>query len=123
MNATMGHVFSRPRLISGVCAELAYRAGTAVWLPRAAFLVFGAMHWFLAIVLYVVLAKTLCAAKPRLRSPMRASGPEVSGVRDRFSALDARLAELEAAALREEASLRRAFRDLEEPRAPSFGQR
>ena len=119
MSATMTDVFHRPRLIRGVCAELAERAGTAVWLPRAAFLVFAALHWFLAIVLYVVLAKTLCAVRPRPAA--WTTGPAMSGVRDRFGALDARLADLEAATLREEAGLRRAFRDLEDaPRAPVF---
>ncbi len=113
MSATMGNVLNRPRLISGVCAELAYRADTAVWLPRAAFAVFAALHWFLAIVLYVVLAKTLCAVQSRIRPAIRSSAPVAPGVRDRFNALDARLADLEAATLREEANLRRAFRDLE----------
>ena len=118
MSATMTEMFQRPRLLRGVCAELAARAGTAVWLPRAAFLVFAALHWFLAIVLYVVLAKTLCAGQPRLRPARWAAGPALSGVRDRFGALDARLADLEAATLREEAGLRRAFHDLEQSRAP-----
>ena len=121
MNATMTEIFHRPRLVRGVCAELAARAGVAVWLPRAAFLVFAALHWFLAIVLYIVLAKTLCAARPGPRAATWTTGPALSGVRDRFGALDARLADLEAASLREEAGLRRAFRDLEDaPRAPAF---
>ncbi len=113
MNAMMSDVFGRPRLLRGVCAELAERAGTAVWLPRAAFLVFGALHWFLAVVLYIVLAKTLFTARRRAYPGLRSTGPAASGVRDRFGALDARLAALEAATLREEAGLRRAFRDLE----------
>ena len=112
MNGVMTDVFHRPRLVSGVCAELAARAGTAVWLPRVVFLVFGALHWFLAVVLYVVLVKTF-AARPRWRAPRWTTGPALSGVRDRFGALDARLADLEAATLREEANLRRQFRDLE----------
>jgi len=111
-SAAMAGVFSRPRLIRGVCADLAARAGTVVWLPRAAFVLLGLMHWFWAVVLYVVLARTLCAARTRFAVPV-SPAPDTVGVRDRFGALDARLANLEAATLHDEAGLRRAFRDLE----------
>ena len=112
MNAMMS-VLDRPRLLRGVCADIAMRAGTAAWLPRAAFLVFAVVHWFLAVVLYVVLAKVLRAPVRRTAPADRGYRPDAGGVRDRFGALDARLASLEAATLREEAGLARAFRDLE----------
>ena len=112
MNAVINS-FDRPRLLRGVCADIAMRAGTAAWLPRVAFLVFALVHWFLAIVLYVVLAKVLRAPVRRAAPVNRGYQPDAGGVRDRFGALDARLASLEAATLREEAGLARAFRDLE----------
>jgi phage shock protein PspC (stress-responsive transcriptional regulator) len=120
MSATMSISDSplcRPKVISGVCAEIAGRAGVPVWLPRLAFVLFGIMHWLLAIILYFVLAKFIC---PGQRSRMTASftppPPPSYGfatVRDKFSALDARLANLEAATVQSEAELRRAFRDLD----------
>ena len=116
MTAVITNLVERPRLLRGVCAEIAARAGTAAWIPRATFLIFGVLHWFLAIVLYVVLAKVLPARPSRPAPLTRAYQPDARGVRDRFGALDARLASLEAATLREEAGLRRAFRDLEQGR-------
>ena len=114
MNAAIATVFDRPRLIRGVCAEIAERAGTAAWLPRAAFLVFGMLHWLLAVILYVVLARLLGRGGEAARAaPVHR--PDTGGVRERFGALDARLAKLEAATLREEAGLRRAFQELERP--------
>ncbi len=101
-------------MIKGVCARVADRAGVPVWMPRVAFLVFAVLHWFLALVLYIVLVKVLCPASRRMaRFAQAAPAPEMSGVRDRFGALDARLANLEAATLQQEANLRRQFRDLE----------
>jgi phage shock protein PspC (stress-responsive transcriptional regulator) len=102
-------------LIKGVCATVADRAGLPVWMPRTAFLVFGVLHWFLAVVLYVILARVLCPARrhPAGLPTAMPSGPASVDVRDRFGALDARLANLEAATLQTEATLRRQFRDLE----------
>ena len=113
MSGVVSNVFDRPRLIRGVCAEIAERAGTAAWLPRAVFLAFALLHWFLAIVLYIVLVKILNVRALRKAPMSRAYQPDTVGVRDRLGVLDARLASLEAATLREEAGLRRAFRDLE----------
>lgn len=108
--------FNGGRLLKGVCAEIAERAGVAVWMPRAAFVVFGLMHWFLAVILYVVLVKVMAPARRRLADLAdrpAAAATAYGSVRDRFSALDARLADLEAASLQQEAALRRQFRDLE----------
>ena len=114
IGARFGSSFMADRsLIKGVCATVAERAGVPVWVPRAAFVMFGVLHWLLAIILYVVLAKVLCPAARRVIARFSPPAPEYVGVRDRFGALDARLAELEAATWREEAGLRRQFRDLE----------
>jgi phage shock protein PspC (stress-responsive transcriptional regulator) len=99
-------------MISGVCADIAARAAVPVWMPRVAFLIFFALHWFVAVLLYVVLAKTMCA-RPPAANRVRPLYDGVGDVRARFNALDARLRNLEAATLQEEAALRRAFRDLE----------
>ena len=101
-------------LVKGVCAHIAARAGVPAWMPRAAFLMFGVMHWFLAVIAYVVLAKLLGGGRARVAGPPDAvdCAPPPGIVRDRFSALDARLADLERASL-QESDLRRAFRDLE----------
>ncbi len=101
-------------LIKGVCARIAERAGVPAWMPRAAFLMFGLMHWLLAVIAYVVLAKLLCGRTRVGSAPDEFSteSPPPGVVRDRFSALDARLADLERASL-QESDLRRAFRDLE----------
>ena len=98
-------------IIKGVCARIAERADLPVWVPRLAFLIFGLLHWLLAIIAYVVLSRILCSSRTTL-SPMP-DGPPPGAVRDRFSALDARLAAMEATTLQQENSLRRAFRDLE----------
>ncbi len=112
--ARIGSYFGTERsLLKGVCASVAERAGVPVWVPRTAFLIFGLLHWVLAVILYVVLAKMLCPAARRMTVHFSPPPPEYGGVRDRFSALDARLAELEAATLQQEAGLRRKFRDLE----------
>ena len=99
-------------LIKGVCAHIAERAGLPAWMPRAAFLMFGVMHWLLAVIAYVVLAKLLCGTRAGRLPDGLGAAPPPGGVRDRFSALDARLADLERASL-QDADLRRAFRDLE----------
>ena len=117
-------------LIKGVCARLAARAGVPVWMPRAVFVIFGLLHWLFALVLYFVMAKVMCDGG-RARAAARSAGSGYAGGRaegfsrcaagdvsrtamqDRFSALDKRLADMEAASLAQEAGLRRAFRDLE----------
>ena len=99
-------------IIKGVCARIAERAGVPVWMPRVAFLIFGVLHWLLAVIAYFVLTKLLCRTRTADLMPLR-DGPPPSAVRDRFSALDARLAAMEASTLQQENSLRRAFRDLE----------
>ena len=99
-------------IIKGVCARIAERAGVPVWMPRAAFLIFGVLHWLLAVIAYFVLTKMLCRTRTADLMPIQ-DGPPPSAVRDRFSALDARLAAMEASTLQQENTLRRAFRDLE----------
>ncbi len=100
-------------LIKGVC-----RAGVPVWMPRTAFIIFGLLHWFFAVVAYIVMYKLIspaCTWAARTSVPPTSTGyttPQ-NDVRNRFAALDRRLAEMEAATLQQEASLRRAFRDLE----------
>ncbi len=97
-------------IVRGVCVRIAERAGVPVWMPRLAFLIFGVLHWLLALIAYVVLARVMRARPPFVTTP---DGPPPSAVRDRFSALDARLAAMEASTLQQETTLRRAFRDLE----------
>ncbi len=99
-------------IIKGVCARIADSAGVPVWMPRAAFLIFGVLHWLLAVIAYVVLTRWLCRIRTVDLMPAQ-DGPPPSAVRDRFSALDARLAAMETSTLQQENSLRRAFRDLE----------
>ncbi len=102
-----------PRLlIRGVCAEIAERAAVPVWMPRTAFLIFGVLHWLLALILYFGLARVMCAGS-RLAEPLPPRAPAQGAVYDRFAALDRRLAEMEAATVNQEAGLRRAFKDLE----------
>jgi len=102
--------------ISGVCADIAERAAVPVWLPRAAFVVFGIIHWLLAAILYFALARIM---RPRTRSEVRdrfAPPPPSYGVgplQQRFRSLDERLSNLEAATVRNETELRRAFWELE----------
>jgi len=99
-------------IIRGVCARIAQTAGVPVWMPRAAFVIFGLMHWLLALIAYFVMSRLMCLGRKYAAQPQPLS-PTQSAVRDRFSALDSRLADMEAATLQQEASLRRAFRDLE----------
>ncbi len=124
MSATMSYgsvPMGRPRWISGVCADIARRAAVPAWVPRAAFVIFGLLHWVLALILYFALShymfrrgRTAARFAPRFTPPPMAARPEeFSGVRERFRHLDQRLSNLEAATLRSEAELRRAFRDLE----------
>lgn len=99
-------------LIKGVCARIAERAGVPVWMPRAAFLLFGVLHWLLAVIAYVVMVK-LFNRGARGGFTVVPAGPPASAVQNRFSALDARLAAMEATTLQQETTLRRAFQDLE----------
>jgi phage shock protein PspC (stress-responsive transcriptional regulator) len=103
-------------MIKGVCARIADSAGVPVWMPRTAFIIFGLLHWFFAVVAYIVIYKLICPARNwAVRNSVPPAGftaPQ-NDVRNRFAALDRRLAEMEAATLQQEASLRRAFRDLE----------
>jgi len=122
MSATMSYHAApamRDAWVSGVCADLAARASVPVWLPRAAFVIFGIMHWLLAMIMYFVLARVM---RPRMvgRAGSRCAPPPAPppsyafrGVQERYRTLDERLSNLEAATVRNEAELRRAFRDLE----------
>jgi phage shock protein PspC (stress-responsive transcriptional regulator) len=107
------------RWVSGVCADIATRAAVPVWLPRVAFVIFGLMHWLLAAILYFALSRILhpgLAARARERftaPPPRPAGNGFAAAQERFRSLDERLANLEAATVRNESELRRAFRDLE----------
>jgi phage shock protein PspC (stress-responsive transcriptional regulator) len=119
MSATMSYgsmPVGRPRWISGVCADIARRAAVPVWVPRAGFVIFGLLHWVLALILYFVLAHFMFRrARPATRgtAPPMPRTDEFYGVRERFRGLDDRLSNLEAATLRSDAALRRAFRDLD----------
>ena len=119
MSATMSYgsmPVGRPRWISGVCADIALRAGVPPWMPRAGFVIFGLIHWVLALILYFVLAHYMFhrpRAANRFTATARPPADDFSGVRERFRGLDERLSNLEAATLRSESELRRAFRDLE----------
>ncbi len=117
-NTAYRGVQSPHALIKGVCARIADRAGVPVWMPRTAFVIFGLLHWFFALVAYIVMSKLFCPA--RSCAAGNSVPPNTAGftapqndVRNRFANLDRRLAEMEAATLQQEASLRRAFRDLE----------
>ncbi len=100
-------------ILKGVCARIAERGGVPVWMPRVAFVIFGVLHWILAIVAYFVLTRMLCSGRGTAPFVQMPAGPPPSAVRDRFSALDARIAAMEASTLQQETTLRRAFRDLE----------
>ncbi len=117
MTTLSGHWQSRDLrdtgIIRGVCARVAERAGVPVWMPRAAFVIFGILHWLLAIIAYWALTKAMHLGRRRPAPVLTPEPPQASAVRDRFSALDARLAAMEAASLEQESHLRRAFRDLE----------
>ncbi len=108
------------RWVSGVCADIAARAAVPVWLPRAAFVIFGIMHWLLAAILYFALCRILhprVVARVRERftapPPPPPPGYGFATAQERFRNLDERLSNLEAATVRSESELRRAFRDLE----------
>jgi phage shock protein PspC (stress-responsive transcriptional regulator) len=107
------------RWISGVCADIAARAAVPVWLPRVAFVIFGLMHWLLAAILYFALSRILHPRiVTRVRERFTAPPPPPAGhgfatAQERFRTLDERLANIEAATIRRESDLRRAFRDLE----------
>ncbi len=119
MSGTMSYgsmPLGRPRWISGVCADIARRAAVPAWVPRAGFVIFGLLHWVLALILYFVLSHYMFPKQPaaaRFAPPPRQPMDDFSGVRERFRGLDERLSNLEAATLRSESELRRAFRDLE----------
>jgi phage shock protein PspC (stress-responsive transcriptional regulator) len=104
--------------VSGVCADLAARASVPVWLPRAAFVIFGVMHWLLAAIVYLLLARAMRPrmggrVRPRHAPPSSPQSYAFDGVQARYRTLDERLSNLEAATVHNEAELRRAFRDLE----------
>jgi len=122
MSVTMSYrsaSIMQDRWICGVCADIAARAAVPVWLPRAAFVIFGLMHWLLAAILYFALSRILhprVAARVRERftvPPPAAASYGFATAQERFRNLDERLSNLEAATLRSESELRRAFRDLE----------
>jgi phage shock protein PspC (stress-responsive transcriptional regulator) len=105
----------RPRWVCGVCADIADRAAVPAWMPRAAFILLGLVHFVAALILYFFLAYVLSPRRSGAArfAPPRQAADDFSGVRARFRGLDERLSNLEAATLRSEAELRRAFRDLE----------
>jgi len=119
--------------IAGVCAGIGDRLGIkAIWV-RIAFLAIGPIlhdHW-IGIILYVALAFLLqpragvaAAASPAgvqrayrefadtVGSTFTPPPTRASDLKSRFAAMDDRLNNLEAAAMSDEISLRRQFRDL-----------
>ena len=102
-------------LLFGVCADLAYRAGMPVWMPRTVFVVGGLMHFWLAVVIYGVFAYAKRHAIRTngigARTVWREAPTAASGLRDKFGSLDRRLSDLEAATS-SEWELRRQFRDM-----------
>lgn len=124
MSATMfggASPTARRGLICGVCARIAERAAVPAWLPRVGFVVFSLAYcWLAALIAYGVLAWIM---SPRRRGRDAAFAPSTpppygpsfgyDAAREKFRHLDERLAHLEAATVRSEANLRRAFRDLE----------
>jgi len=113
MSASIQREWARDGVISGVCAQIAHQAGVPVWMPRVAFVIFFVLHWFFAVVTYVVLAKLFCGRAPGWRACTAPPAPPMGGLHGTFSALDERLANLEAATLQQEAALRRAFREMD----------
>ncbi len=118
-----------PRMIGGVCAELADRSGLPVWLVRAFAVALLLMHAGVMLVVYFGMALWLrnrngsCAGRSwggtdfgATARPEPAPPPpswDRDGLTTRFSRLDRRLADMERAALDREMGLRRAFRDLD----------
>jgi phage shock protein PspC (stress-responsive transcriptional regulator) len=87
-------------MISGVCAWMADQSAVPVWIIRVVALVLTIAHAPLMVIGYFVAAYLI-------RREARAAGegwtPGVSdGVPDRFAHLDQRIADMEAAAWREE---------------------
>jgi phage shock protein PspC (stress-responsive transcriptional regulator) len=109
--------------IGGTCAELGDRFGLPIWLLRILFVLsFGEVHWFTGAVYLVVtmaLRTRLADLLPAMSSPARSrSAPpppdaNLNLQRDRFGALELRLAALEAAVTSDELKLRARFRDIE----------
>ena len=115
-SAVLSEIRQSPRMLCGVCADLADRSGLPVWAVRAVALVLLLMHAVVMIVVYLGLALWL---RGRARGTWNVVGREAAapswdddGLSARFSRLDRRLARMERAALDREAGLRRAFRDL-----------
>jgi phage shock protein C len=118
--------------IAGVCAGIADRLGIHPNWVRAAFVALAAMtHVVPVIILYVVLAFLLqhragagAAASAAgvqmayrglaesVAAPFGTPGGEIANLTSRFAALERRLGALEAAAMSDEISLRRKFRDI-----------
>lgn len=109
-------------LIAGVCAELADRFGLPVWLLRVVVIfAFCDANWTTGIcyVAVTVALRTrlidLLPARMRPSRPPWGDAPADPGYqlqRDRFSALELRLARLEAAVTSDELKLRARFRDI-----------
>lgn len=108
-------VRTRSGLLFGVCADLAFRAGLPTWMPRTVFVVGALMHFWLAVIIYGILAY---AKRHAIRTNgiaantvWRQAPTAASGLRDKFGSLDRRLSDLEAAT-NNEWELRRQFRDM-----------
>jgi len=117
--------------IAGVCAGLAERIGVKAFWVRLVFVFATLCSHFYFIIAYAALA-FLMKPRPGADSPASASGAQmayrgfaetvttpfgaggrqVSDLKARFAALDARLNGLEAAVLSDELSLRRKFKDI-----------
>jgi phage shock protein PspC (stress-responsive transcriptional regulator) len=130
MNAqaqTMVNNLRQPRrLVCGVCASLADASGVPVVIIRAAAIVLLIAHTVLTAVAYLLAAAWMRRPPSAVRPDYGAAGgsgrgpdapmPPIwdrNGVVDRFRRLDERLARMEAETFQNEASLRRAFHDLE----------
>lgn len=107
------NAFCRPKpWLGGVCAKLAESAGAPVWLPRAVMVGLLLTHGLLALLIYAGLAVFWRSPAGRPAAPPAPPPTYAADPRTRFSNLEERLAAMEAAAMSEEARLRREFRNL-----------
>jgi phage shock protein C len=117
--------------ITGLCAGIGDRLGVKpIWVRILAIVIAAVTHCIVPVILYLVLAFLI---KPRdaagssspagvqmayrdltdsVTAPSGSPGRRVADLKARFASLDARLNNLEAAAMSDELSLRRKFRDI-----------